>query len=91
MFRILAVFVLIFSLIPAAVQARQQGGSQAVTIAISLTIAPDLARQQQTILDCVDGAAHEARRAEPVTCRSNNLTAQVTDGENDVSVRVKPI
>lgn len=91
MFRILALFVLIFSLMPAAVQARPQDGGQAVTISISLTIAPDLTRQQRTIADCVDEAAHEGRRTNLVICRSNNLTAQVTEAGNDVAVRVKPI
>lgn len=91
MYRMAALIVLIFSLIPATVQARQQEGSQSVTIGISLTIAPDSARQKRSILDCVEGSIQKRLRGDVFECRSNNFTTTTAESRDRPAVRVIPI
>lgn len=91
MCRMSALILLIFSLIPAMVQARQHEGSQSVTIGISLTIAPDVARQQRSILDCVERSVQRGLRGEVIKCRSSNFTTRAAESRDSPAVRVIPI
>lgn len=91
MYRIPALILLIISLIPTMVQARQEEGSQSVTIGISLTIAPDVARQQRSILDCVEGSVQRGLRGEVIKCRSNNFITAAAESRDSPAVRVIPI
>ncbi|MEX2488595.1 MAG: hypothetical protein WD356_03635 [Pseudomonadales bacterium] len=97
MYRILTLAALIIALLPAAAQAGQAQGSQSVTIAISLTIAPDPSRTERFIEDCVESRYAMAQPHgkgypdEGVTCEQNTITVDLADKDGGVSARVMPI
>lgn len=97
MYRILALVVLIFSLIPAAAQARQAAGSQSVTIGISLTIPPDPKLTERFVEHCVESSYSKAQpreksqAGEEATCQQNTLTVNLAEEDGGVSARVIPI